>query len=903
MPFDAFISYSHAGDRVLAPRLQSALHRIAKPWYRLRSLHVYRDTTNLALNPDLWGAIERALGDSGAFIVLASPQAADSHWVRKEIDYWLAHKDRQRLLIVLTGGELAWDRAAGDFDWQRTDALPRGLSGVFSAEPLWLDLRWAKQETQLSPHDPRFRDGVATLAAAITGRSKDELIGEDVRQQRITRRTVVAAVAVLCATTAVALWQRQVATRNALESASRAHAAQALVAAQDGHPDRAIELALQAGAIDAAPPEAQLALAEVAYNTPGARCVLAGHTAAVTRVRLLDGARAVTASADGTLRLWALDGGVAGRRCPTLRRFAGHAAAVTDVDVSRDGRRMVSAAADGQVCLWTIDAETPPRCRAVPGGRIARAAFIGGERVIVAGDESGLTVWDPAAGELVQPMTGPQQRLRSLAVHPNGSDLAAGDADGRVCLWSQPGGAPRCCNDLNARGLPTWGIHDLAFTPDGATVLAGLGGYPSDISLVLLDARTCAMGQWMVGHRGGATVAAFGPDGRTAASGTRDRTVALWSMGNRQELMRLRGHTGAITSVAFSADGRTLLSGADDHTARWWDLRSGAEQRRIVSGAGAWAAHSDNGRYAVARGPGSGKDLRLWRLEPEPAQALQWLRTPFEVLAADVSDDGEAVLVGGIDGSVHLWRPSSGSLRTFAGRHPNRVTRLVFSPDRKLALSGAYALVGSSDFSRVLILWDVQRGEALRTLVGHEAIVHDVAFSPDGRRALSGADDGTVRLWDVATGQQLRTFAADGGKVWAVAFDAQGARIASGHSDLIARVWDAGTGAEPLRLEGHTGEVRSVAFDPDGTQLLTGAADGTLRLWRLADGRQIGRYPGHVGEVRRVAFSGSAGRALSFGDDLTLREWQLRPPGRLLDWVCANRYTGEFTCAAPEAAR
>ncbi|MDQ3698882.1 MAG: hypothetical protein M3373_12810 [Gemmatimonadota bacterium] len=41
--YDAFISYSHALDGTLAPALQSALHRFAKPWYRLRARRVFRD--------------------------------------------------------------------------------------------------------------------------------------------------------------------------------------------------------------------------------------------------------------------------------------------------------------------------------------------------------------------------------------------------------------------------------------------------------------------------------------------------------------------------------------------------------------------------------------------------------------------------------------------------------------------------------------------------------------------------------------------------------------------------------------------------------------------------------------------------------------------------------------------
>ena len=70
--------------------LQSALHRFARPWNRLRALRVFRDKTSLAASPELWPAIVEALAESGHFLLLASPAAAASRWVQREIDWWLA---------------------------------------------------------------------------------------------------------------------------------------------------------------------------------------------------------------------------------------------------------------------------------------------------------------------------------------------------------------------------------------------------------------------------------------------------------------------------------------------------------------------------------------------------------------------------------------------------------------------------------------------------------------------------------------------------------------------------------------------------------------------------------------------------------------------------------------------
>jgi tetratricopeptide (TPR) repeat protein len=205
LAYDAFISYSHSADGKLAPALQAALHRFAKPWWKLRAVSVFRDGTSLAAAHDLSEAIKTALAESRFFIFLAFPGAAQSKWCQREIDFWVAERPPETLLIVLTGGTIRWDEDARDFDWRATDALPRSLAGAFKAEPLWLDLSWAKSGEQISSADPRFQQGVAMLAARLHGKSLDEIAGEDVLQHRRTRRITRAAAATLAALTIASL--------------------------------------------------------------------------------------------------------------------------------------------------------------------------------------------------------------------------------------------------------------------------------------------------------------------------------------------------------------------------------------------------------------------------------------------------------------------------------------------------------------------------------------------------------------------------------------------------------------------------------------------------------------------------------------------------------------------------
>ena len=70
--YDGFISYSHAADDLLAPRLQAGLQRFAKPWWKRRALRIFRDESSLSANPHLWSSIIRHRKLDGAGVAAAS---------------------------------------------------------------------------------------------------------------------------------------------------------------------------------------------------------------------------------------------------------------------------------------------------------------------------------------------------------------------------------------------------------------------------------------------------------------------------------------------------------------------------------------------------------------------------------------------------------------------------------------------------------------------------------------------------------------------------------------------------------------------------------------------------------------------------------------------------------------
>jgi len=235
---------------------------------------------------------------------------------------------------------------------------------------------------------------------------------------------------------------------------------------------------------------------------------------------------------------------------------------------------------------------------------------------------------------------------------------------------------------------------------------------------------------------------------------------------------------------------------------------------------------------------------------------------------AVLSPDGRISLLA--DNETHsklgLWDLKTGKeIKNFDIESPTdefasiaKVHALAISPDNCYAL---YNPRPEEEMKQIVML-DLQTGQEITRLHGHTSVVNCVAFSPDGRRALSGSLDKTIKLWDLSAGRTIQTLTGHTEMIVSVAFSPDGRYALSSSFDNTAKIWNLDTGQEVRTLQGHgrfqPGDIAyltSAVFSPNGRQVLTTGADQTMRLWDKATGREVRRYESKDNYLNSASFS------------------------------------------------
>jgi WD40 repeat protein len=265
-----------------------------------------------------------------------------------------------------------------------------------------------------------------------------------------------------------------------------------------------------------------------------------------------------------------------------------------------------------------------------------------------------------------------------------------------------------------------------------------------------------------------------------------------------------------------------------------------------------------DGNYLVSAG--YDKVVRVW--DWRAGKTVRTIRGQVgpgdkgKIYAMALSPDGRWLAVGGWfsgtrEETIRLYDFASGELKSLLKGHTDVVLSLAFSPDGKRLISGS--------FDNTAILWDVESRALLHRLEGHRAEIYAVGFTPDGERAVTGSYDHTLRLWRVSDGSLIMEMQGHQNQVTSLAVSPKDGWIASGDKSGEIRLWDGRTGEFVKTLARQGGYVGSLAFSPDRGLLLStcgyiGCSD-TQHVWNVETGKEIVTYTNNDNTVLASAFS------------------------------------------------
>jgi WD40 repeat protein len=308
---------------------------------------------------------------------------------------------------------------------------------------------------------------------------------------------------------------------------------------------------------------------------------------------------------------------------------------------------------------------------------------------------------------------------------------------------------------------------------------------------------------------------AWSPDGKTLVAvtinepliyGKRGSAVKVWDIEQGKMRALLAEATGkglAFGQVVFSPDGKTIAL-VEQNTLGLWDANTLDVRQTLAGGRQlACVAFSPDGKL-VAAGDPSNRIVHLWNAETgslertlDTGKAQPW--------SLAFSPDGKILVIGGqtgslpqtvaISGQVQLWDAQTWML-TQVLKQENYVNTVAFSANGKLLASG-----GGGD---LVLLWNAQTGELLRSLRGLRSGTRGVTFSPDSQLIAAGGRDGTVHVWDVETGKPKVSLSVGrwgfpgASEIYALAFSPDGKTLATASQDQAVRLWKVSRGAEAV---------------------------------------------------------------------------------------------------------
>ncbi len=516
----------------------------------------------------------------------------------------------------------------------------------------------------------------------------------------------------------------------------------------------------------------------------------------------------------------------------TLMKLAGRYPDVISAAFSPDATRLATWSWDNIIHVW--DVRTQMHLAALRGhsGAISSGGFLGREEFVSSSGDGTIRFWAIGSEKETALIKVPEASV--IALSPSGTRVAVGTETGAIQIWERGATSPH----LTLHGHQG-AISALAFSPNSLRLASSAA---SDASIALWDATTSVEPVRLQGHSARVLALAWNRTGELLASGSADRTFRMWNAMESGAALELKGHTAPVRAIAISSLSDEMVSASMDGTLRLWNVAraqtTGTVNLDAQPGEKAMnqfaVLSADGQRIAVPYHARGASVVRLIDVN----RRLPTVTLPIDagvIVDAGSSQDGStlAVILRTENASrVQVWDVPS-------GRSKFHVSMDGFFVQALLAISAssnrlAVCLDRGPD-TQILVV-EISSGRILRTIrvSGARGFSTRPTLTSDGRHLVTGHFNGTVQVWDLESGEVLSTLHGHDGPVSALIVSPDGKRIVSGGMDTSVRVWDAHRHELLLTLRTHAG-VTALAAGGKGREIAAGTASGILHVWDSGD--------------------------------------------------------------------
>jgi serine/threonine protein kinase/WD40 repeat protein len=509
-----------------------------------------------------------------------------------------------------------------------------------------------------------------------------------------------------------------------------------------------------------------------------------------------------------------------------------------EIAFSADGSRLAALRFPDGVRLWDLSSATNRKLGEIEDGHF-EIAFDPTGAVLVYGRHPELHRWTVSGQQILDRH---EERVVSVAVHPEGTLAATTDAAGRSRLWN--------LSTLESEELE--GIGPVAFSPTGHLAIVTDEGdiRVSDPGEPQESARTFS------GPGSDVDVLVFSPGSSRLAAGTIEGQLAWWELasGDRHDLP---GTQDEVESLRFVEDGKLGATSLSNLVLHELD-GSPPQVLRGHGGVGFWTVREDGEVVTV----GHEGTIRVWSPRPSPVRSL--VGHVGEVTAAVGGPDGVWVTAGD-GGVIQRWGSKMERAEVVTDNDGQAVTALTISP------SGTLAWATSDNDVRILPP-NIEEPKVLQT---YDDLVVVLQFGPEGSLAIAPPGGG-VQLWDPAAAKMGASWTLEGLTVHSVGFDDHGVAEAIGWTqDDQYFVVDLASDGTEKRHELPSAGVLAAAYAPDGSFIAFTSADRSVSVYDGAT-RRVRRLGQHAGLVNAVTIAPDGKTIVSGGDDGEVRIWDVQ---------------------------